>query len=393
MPGFPQQRLASLVALLILFVVAGAVSARAQQAPAIQGTVWFDRNANGQRDANEPVVGDIFVEVEALGIPGSSPARPRTSVADGRYTATLFPGPGRYRVQAVYADVDNNDAGPRLALASPPRVVEVTKDLNTVDLGVTVPASPHDERYFVDTGYRIDNDTIWTYFVARGGLTTFGYPVSRTFQFGCCWVQFFQRYVVQATAPVGALNLLDPDLLPITSVNGSTVPAHDPLVAATAPTPHTADYGQAVLHYLEAAVPDRWDGRPVQFLHAYMAAAGGAASVASSEDALTPLEALSALELWGFPTSQPAEDPSNRNFVYQRFQRGILQYDATTDTTGGLLLADVFKEVLTGQHLSSDVALQMANSPYLRAWSPNRFAGATVVQPPHILASLAFTPS
>ena len=27
------------------------------------------------------------------------------------------------------------------------------------------------------------------------------------------------------------------------------------------------------------------------------------------------------LELWGAPTSEPARDPKNNNFVYQRFQR------------------------------------------------------------------------
>jgi hypothetical protein len=45
------------------------------------------------------------------------------------------------------------------------------------------------------------------------------------------------------------------------------------------------------------------------------------------------------LEVWGVPTSQPAVDPHNTKFVYQRFQRGILHYDQTAGSTQGILLA------------------------------------------------------
>src|SRR5712692_3683277 len=55
----------------------------------------------------------------------------------------------------------------------------------------------HDNRYFAQTSYRIDNDTIWDYFNRRGGITTFGYPVSRTFVLQGFTVQFFQRRIVQ----------------------------------------------------------------------------------------------------------------------------------------------------------------------------------------------------
>jgi hypothetical protein len=36
------------------------------------------------------------------------------------------------------------------------------------------------------------------------------------------------------------------------------------------------------------------------------------------------------LEMWGIPTSAPLVDPHNPNFIYLRFQRGIMHYDATS---------------------------------------------------------------
>ena len=80
---------------------------------------------------------------------------------------------------------------------------------------------------FAQTGYRIDRDAFCDYFSHRGGVTTFGYPVSRDFQFEGCTVQFFQRLVMQqcGSQGVGTLNLLDEGLLPYTRMNGSTFPA------------------------------------------------------------------------------------------------------------------------------------------------------------------------
>jgi hypothetical protein len=49
-------------------------------------------------------------------------------------------------------------------------------------------------------------------------------------------------------------------------------------------------------------------------------------------------------------------DPKNSNFIYQRWQRGVMHYDRTTGATQGLLLADYFKAIITGQNLPPDVA-------------------------------------
>jgi hypothetical protein len=73
-----------------------------------------------------------------------------------------------------------------------------------------------DPRYFPQTGYRIDNDAFWNFFQGRGGISTFGYTVSRQMKLVGFQVQIFQRLVMQLQPDGGVqtLNLLDPGLMP-----------------------------------------------------------------------------------------------------------------------------------------------------------------------------------
>ena len=48
--------------------------------------------------------------------------------------------------------------------------------------------------------YRDDRDAFWDFFQKRGGLRTFGYPVSRDFLFYGCTTQLFQRVAMQRIA-------------------------------------------------------------------------------------------------------------------------------------------------------------------------------------------------
>lgn len=192
------------------------------------------------------------------------------------------------------------------------------------------------EHYFPETDFRIDHDLIWDYFQSQGGVDTFGYPVSKVETYRGFEVQIFQRHVLQINgSQVRPLNLLDPDVMPINSFGGLTFPKHDQTLAASAPAPNAANYGSAVSQHLEANVPNTWQGQPVGFLSYYLSTAPAKAG---------DLRPLLALEVWGFPTSQPMRDPNNENFIYQRFQRGIMHYDATTNVTRGILLGDAFKE-------------------------------------------------
>lgn len=63
-------------------------------------------------------------------------------------------------------------------------------------------------------------------------------------------------------------------------------------------------------------------------------------------------------------------DPQNNQFVYQRFQRGIMHFQGNLGVTEGLLLGQYFKSILTGQNLPPDLAQEAANSPYLDQYCP-----------------------
>src|SRR5690606_36484534 len=96
------------------------------------------------------------------------------------------------------------------------------------------------------------------------------------------------------------------------------------------------------------------------------------------------LAALYALEVWGFPTSAPARDPNSNDFIYQRFQRGIMHFDADTNVTRGILLGDAFKSVMTGVQLPQDLEADMADSPFLRLYDPTKPNSLSGTFPNHV---------
>lgn len=229
------------------------------------------------------------------------------------------------------------------------------------------PTSP---RFFRETGYAVSNDAFWNYFERRGGLRTFGYPTSRELTLDGFRVQFFQRQVMQlrGDGSVALLNLLDTEVLPYTKVNGSTFPAIDQAILNAGPSFSDPAYAEKAVAFLRERAPDTFDGKPVNF-------GNTAVSLVRYEDAypladgpagLVP--AINVLEITGLPASAPARDPSNDNFIYQRFQRLILQYDATSNTTQALLLADFLKAVMTGVNLPADLAQQASESKYYKQY-------------------------
>jgi hypothetical protein len=225
-------------------------------------------------------------------------------------------------------------------------------------------AAPNDPTgYFSETGYRIGNQAFQDYFEKRGGVRTFGYPVSRVFTLNGLPVQIFQRRVLQiAGGRVNQLNLLDAPFLPYTRFGGATVPPLDEGLVKQAPTPGSSGYDQAVLRYVRTATAesgatnsrfyDAFRGS-VRMAEAYPRGGGNDGLLQGAW-----------LEMWGVPTSRPMGDPNNGNFVYQRFQRGVMHFDRTTGTTQALLLGDYFKSVLTGQNLPPDLAEQARGGVY-----------------------------
>ncbi|MBI4491291.1 MAG: hypothetical protein HY690_00660 [Chloroflexi bacterium] len=227
-----------------------------------------------------------------------------------------------------------------------------------------------DERLFPQTGFRVDDDHVWSYMQSRGGIANFGYPVSRVFTLNGLKTQLFQRQALQVfpDGSVQPMNLLDPGLMPYTQINGSTFPAVDEALKAATPKVGEPDYDTRIVAFVRANAPDEWNRLRVNFGKTFFSAitCDQVARGGACPEELLPLFNLA---LWGAPISGPAFDPNNRNFVYQRFQRGILHYDATTGATQGILLGDWLKSLITGQGLPPDLAQQASSSKLLRQYA------------------------
>ena len=216
------------------------------------------------------------------------------------------------------------------------------------------------QQYFAQTGFSVDNSAIWDYFSHRGGVATFGYPVSETFNFEGFTVQFFQRRIIQLdqNGSPRLLNDLDPGLMPYTVFNGATIPASDPTLLSSAPAPSDQ---AATLAFVKGNAPDVFDGLPVTFYETFQNTVSLSTAFSSGGDAgLLPGFNL---ELWGIPTSRPAYDPNNHNFVYLRFQRGIMMFDTSCSCTQAILIADYLKSILTNQNIPADLAAEAKSSP------------------------------
>jgi len=216
------------------------------------------------------------------------------------------------------------------------------------------PTMAHDERYFVQTGYRVDSDQVWGFFNDYGGVSTFGYPVSRTMTFLGCPVQMFQALIIQICGnnPPALINMLDPDIFPYTQVNGSTFPPADDAMKNSTPPVSDPNYSTNIVTFVNTNVPDTWQGHPVNFLQTF--------------------NTLGGLTIWGAPISQPAADPANANFIYQRFQRGIMHFDGTQNVTQRILLADYLKAILTNQNVPPDLLAQSKNSRFFDQYCPGQ---------------------
>jgi hypothetical protein len=234
----------------------------------------------------------------------------------------------------------------------------------------TLPAAAiPDERYVCDgSWFPIDNDTIWDFYTHRGGLAMFGCAISRTFQLQGFTVQFFQRRLVQLDEHGHArlLNVLDPEYLPYTRINGSTFPEVDDQLKARTPRVDSPEYVDGVVRLIDDTVPDEFDGLPVRFHETFYSLVTPA--MAGTDD--PQVVAMLNLDMWGAPTSRPMYDPRNHNVVYQRFQRAIMSYDAACDCVQAPLLASYLKDILVGNPLPPDLAGASASSLLSKQYSP-----------------------
>ena len=219
---------------------------------------------------------------------------------------------------------------------------------------------------FPQSGFCISNPAFQTYFDLRGRVETFGYPISREFTFLGFRVQFFQGHIMQLMPDgrVATMNLLQQGLMPVTRVNGSVFPAEDPALLAEAPSVGQPNYAERIVEFIRRNAPNEFNGRPVRFFDTFISTVGLATAFpgGGGDPALLPLLNL---EIWGAVTSRPLADPTNPDFIYQRYQRSIMHYRESCRCTERILLADWFKTVITGQGLPPDLAQEMASSPFI----------------------------
>jgi len=266
--------------------------------------------------------------------------------------------------QFVYFSLGNNNSGSSIAygggvspFVTPPATMTPTAAASptgaatvTVTPSSTpqpVPTVVHDSQYYAVTGYRVDDQAV-SFFTSRGGIQTFGYPISRLYTFLGCPVQMFLRLIIQLCPGQGPqlINMLDPEIFPYTRVNGSVFPSPDEQLKQQTPPVSSPTYSQDILPFVQANTPDMFNGQPVNFWQTFMQRGG--------------------LEVLGAPISHPQPDPTNNNFIYQRFQRVILHYRAGIGTEP-LLLADYLKQIMLGPgapNLPQDLQQQASGSRF-----------------------------
>src|SRR5688500_12241330 len=129
-----------------------------------------------------------------------------------------------------------------------------------------------DPTVFPATGYRITSPAIFDYFQQRGGVRTFGFPVSNDFPLLGHRIQIFQRQVLEfrQDGTVTTVNILEPDVLPSSRIDGLTLPAVDLELLANAPHIDSPDYVSQGLAFVNAYVPDQWEGAQVNYLSTYL---------------------------------------------------------------------------------------------------------------------------
>jgi hypothetical protein len=248
-----------------------------------------------------------------------------------------------------------------------------------------VQATAPAERYTC-TGSRfpIVDDRVWAYYSSRGGLNTFGCPITRLFLFRGLPAQFFERRIIQLDeqSQPRLLNVLDPDLLPYTPLNGINYPPVDPSMKLRTPQLTSETYVPDLLNFINAEVPE-----PFHTIYFSLVTP----AIAGSTD--PTVVAMANVDMWGAPTSPPTPDPDNHNLVHQRFERSIMTYDSTCDCVTEPLLAAYLRDLIMGNPLPADLEAEARSSPLSHQYAPDQ---PMAVRDPALLPATdlttAFTP-
>jgi hypothetical protein len=220
------------------------------------------------------------------------------------------------------------------------------------------------ERYVCqNSAFPVVDDRVWAFYSARGGLEAFGCPISRLFIFKGLQAQFFERRIVQLDelGNPRLLNVLDPEFLPYTQINGMTYPPVDQRMKQITPEVNSDTYVPDLLRFIDDEVVDPF--RTTYFSLVTPAMAG------SSDPSVV---AMQNVDLWGAPTSPLTADPIHPSLSHQRFQRQIMTYDPTCDCVVSPVLARYLKDIIMGNPLPTDLADEARSSPLYHQYAPGK---------------------
>ncbi|MFN8635778.1 MAG: hypothetical protein U0893_18170 [Chloroflexota bacterium] len=228
---------------------------------------------------------------------------------------------------------------------------------------------------FQETGFAVADGPIGSYFAARGGVRTFGPPISNQFPLLGQPVQIFRDHVlkVEPNGAASTMNLFSMGAIPFRNIGGRIIPEVDQSLVASAPVPGTPEYGTRVQQFIQANAPDQWEGMSVGFYQAFV-------GTVRYEDAFPNggnrglLPGFSQ-EIWGLPVSRPVRDAQNPDVVLLRWERGVMVWSKATGAVTAVPLGEAFKSVLTGQGLGPERQAAAAGSQFLLQLSPTSPGG------------------
>ena len=216
-----------------------------------------------------------------------------------------------------------------------------------------------------ETGFAVASGPISTYFAARGGVRTFGPPISNAFPLLGSTVQLFRNHMlkVEPNGSVTTVNLFALGAIPFRNVGGRVIPDVDPYLVATAPVAGTPDYGARVQAFIQETVPDQWENMPVGFYQAFLGTVRAEEALPSGGE--KALLAGFAQEVWGLPVSRPTRDAQDPNVVLLRWERGVMVWSRSTGNVTAVPLGETFRQVLTGDGLGPERTAAAAGSQFL----------------------------
>lgn len=237
-------------------------------------------------------------------------------------------------------------------------------------------AAEEDSPYFADSGFSVAPGAFYDYFRHRGGVRTFGAPISNRFSLLGQDVQIFRRHVLRLNADgsVATMSLLDTGAVPSTTIGGRTLPEADDDLVYGAPRPEATDYAALAQAFIRANAPEQWDGERVAFHSAFLQTVKlrDAFPNGGGDPGLLPGFAQ---EVWGLPVSRPMRDLQVPDMIYLRWERGVMAYDRRSAQVQVAQLGEMFKAVLTGENLPTDLAAEAQRSPFYRQFDPNALNG------------------